>query len=104
MIPRTRLIPILLALAVATGLLGTSDAHATYPGANGRISFGRFDPSAGDFHIYAANRDGTHETQLTTTLSEGRTGLRTEAGSPTTSSIRAATSRSRPSSPPTRAP
>ena len=70
MTPLTRLIPILLVLAVAAGLLGASRAHATYPGDNGRITFGRFDPSAGDFHIYAANPDGSHETQLTTTLSE----------------------------------
>jgi Tol biopolymer transport system component len=65
-----RLILIMLALAVVAGLAGASRAHATYPGANGRITFGRFDPAVGDFHIYAANPDGSHEVQLTTVLSE----------------------------------
>jgi Tol biopolymer transport system component len=70
MVSRQHLFSILVALVVAAGLFGASRAHATYPGANGRITFGRFDPSVGDFHIYAANLDGTHETQLTTVLSE----------------------------------
>jgi len=67
---RRGLILISLVVAVVGGLLGANRAHATYPGANGRISFGRFDQAAGDFHIYAANPDGSHEAQLTTVLSE----------------------------------
>ncbi len=67
---RRKLILILFALAVVAGLVGASRAHATYPGANGRITFGRFDPAVGDFHIYAANPDGSYEVQLTTVLSE----------------------------------
>ncbi len=67
---RRSLIPILLALAAAAGLLGASRAHATYPDANGRITFSRFNPAIGDSQIYAANPDGTHEAQLTTVPSE----------------------------------
>jgi Tol biopolymer transport system component len=67
---RWKLILILLTLAVVAGFAGASRAHATYPGANGRITFGRFDPAVGDDHIYAANPDGSHETQLTTEPSE----------------------------------
>jgi Tol biopolymer transport system component len=33
--------------------------------ANGRITFGRFDPALGDFSIWAANPDGTHQRRLT---------------------------------------
>jgi len=32
---------------------------------NGRITFGRFDPQLGDFSIWAANPDGTHQRRLT---------------------------------------
>jgi Tol biopolymer transport system component len=67
---RKALTPILLASAIAAGVLGASRADASYPGANGRISFGRFNPAIGDTQIYTANPDGTHEAQLTTAPSE----------------------------------
>lgn len=34
-------------------------AHATFPGANGRIAFGRFNPSINGWQLYTANPDGT---------------------------------------------
>jgi Tol biopolymer transport system component len=43
-------------------------AHATYPGTNGRILFGRFDYPADDgvgFDLFTANPDGTHVLQVT---------------------------------------
>jgi Tol biopolymer transport system component len=45
-------------------------AYAAFPGSNGRITFARFNPSIGDFQIFAANPDGSHEIQLTTAPSE----------------------------------
>jgi Tol biopolymer transport system component len=39
-------------------------AGADHPG-NGQITFGRFDPQLGDFSIWAANPDGTHQRRLT---------------------------------------
>lgn len=44
--------------------------HATFPGTNGQITYGRFDPDIGDFQIFVANPDGSHEFQLTTVPSE----------------------------------
>jgi Tol biopolymer transport system component len=38
--------------------------------ANGRITFTRFDPKLGDFSIWAANPDGTHQQRLTHTPSQ----------------------------------
>ncbi len=43
---------------------------ATFPGTNGRITFGRFNPAIGDFQIFAADPDGSNEIQLTTVPSE----------------------------------
>lgn len=40
-------------------------ASATFPGKNGRIAFGRFDPNIGDFDLYTANPDGSGVQQLT---------------------------------------
>ena len=37
---------------------------------NGRITFTRFDPKLGDFSIWAANPDGTHQQRLTHTPSQ----------------------------------
>jgi Tol biopolymer transport system component len=44
--------------------------RATFPGINGRITFGRFNPAIGDFQIFAADPDGSNEIQLTTVPSE----------------------------------
>jgi dipeptidyl aminopeptidase/acylaminoacyl peptidase len=44
--------------------------RATFPGTNGRITFGRFNPAIGDFQIFAADPDGSNEIQLTTVPSE----------------------------------
>src|SRR3982074_1602858 len=54
----------LLAMA-AVLLLTTLPAHATFPGKNGRIAFGRYDPTIGDFDLYTANPDGSDVRQLT---------------------------------------
>src|SRR5689334_18392569 len=40
-------------------------ANATFPGKNGRIAFGRFDPNIGDFDLYTSNPDGSDVQQLT---------------------------------------
>ncbi len=45
-------------------------AYAAFPGSNGQITFSRFNPAIGDFQIFAANPDGSHEVQLTTAPSE----------------------------------
>ena len=61
---RTRLALIVLAVAVA--VLGSAPlAAAGDRPANGQITFGRFDPALGDFSIWAANPDGSHQRRLT---------------------------------------
>jgi dipeptidyl aminopeptidase/acylaminoacyl peptidase len=58
--------PLLLVLAIALAVLGGAlPAAAGDRPENGRISFGRFDPALGDFSIWAANPDGTHQQRLT---------------------------------------
>jgi len=42
---------------------GPSDAAAVH---NGPIAFGRFDPALGDFSLWTADSDGTHQRPLTT--------------------------------------
>jgi Tol biopolymer transport system component len=57
---------VLLALAIALAVLGGAlPAAAGDRPINGRITFGRFDPALGDFSIWAANPDGTHQQRLT---------------------------------------
>ena len=53
------------------GALGGSVVLGGSPGApaNGRITFTRLDPKLGDFSIWAANPDGTHQQRLTHTPS-----------------------------------
>jgi Tol biopolymer transport system component len=61
---RTRLSLIVLAVAVA--VIGNAPLAAAGDGpVNGRITFGRFDPALGDYSIWAANPDGTHQRRLT---------------------------------------
>jgi Tol biopolymer transport system component len=56
----------LIALAIALAVLGGAmPAAAGDQPMNGRISFARFDPALGDFSIWAANPDGTHQQRLT---------------------------------------
>ena len=56
----------LLALTIALLVLGSAPpAAAGDSPVNGRITFGRFDPELGDFSIWAANPDGTHQQRLT---------------------------------------
>jgi Tol biopolymer transport system component len=52
-------------LLVGLIVLAVMPAYATFPGMNGRIIFGRFDPNLGDFVLYTANSDGTDVQQLT---------------------------------------
>ena len=40
-------------------LLVVIPAHATFPGKNGRIAFGRFNDAIGGWQLYTANPDGT---------------------------------------------
>src|SRR5260370_19355355 len=66
---------LLIALAITVTVLGSAAPAAAgghQPGhrpANGRITFTRFDPKLGDFSIWAANPDGTHQQRLTHTPS-----------------------------------
>jgi Tol biopolymer transport system component len=56
----------LIVLAAAVAVLGSAPLAGAGDGpANGRITFGRFDPALGDFSIWAANPDGTHQRRLT---------------------------------------
>jgi hypothetical protein len=57
----------LIALAVTVTVLGNAGPAAAggHRPINGRITFGRFDPALGDFSIWAANPDGTHQQRLT---------------------------------------
>jgi Tol biopolymer transport system component len=58
--------PLLLVLAIALAVLGgTLPAAAGDRPENGQISFARFDPELGDFSIWAANPDGSHQRRLT---------------------------------------
>ena len=41
-------------------------AGATFPGTNGQITFARFNPEIGDFQVWVANPDGSHQLQLST--------------------------------------
>src|SRR5438132_9615948 len=48
----------------------TRPVYATFPGTNGQITYGQFNPDIEDFQIFVANPDGSHEFQLTTVPSE----------------------------------
>jgi len=54
---------------VAALLSSAVPAHATFPGKNGRIAFGRFNPAIGGFGLYTANPDGSDTQPLTFVLS-----------------------------------
>ncbi len=57
----------LIALVIALAVLGSAlpaAADDDQP-TNGRISFARFDPELGDWSIWAANPDGSHQRRLT---------------------------------------
>jgi len=55
-----------LTALVVYRVTSAGSAYAAFPGSNGRITFARFNPAIGDLTIFAANPDGSHETQLTT--------------------------------------
>jgi Tol biopolymer transport system component len=55
-----------LTALVVYRVTSAGSAYAAFSGSNGRITFARFNPAIGDFQIFAANPDGSHETQLTT--------------------------------------
>lgn len=56
----------LIVLVIALLVLGSAlPAAAGDPPVNGRITFGRFDPELGDYSIWAANPDGSHQQRLT---------------------------------------
>jgi Tol biopolymer transport system component len=62
-----RIRPLLVVSAlVLTGVSTASPALAMPRPENGEIAFGRFDPALGDFSIWVANPDGTHQRPLTT--------------------------------------
>jgi Tol biopolymer transport system component len=59
---RTRISVIGLALVLCVS--GVLPAQAADRPENGRITFGRFDPSLGDFSLWLANSDGSHQRRL----------------------------------------
>ena len=59
------LIAALTVTLVALVFTPSAGADATDRPSNGRITFGRFDPELGDFSIWVANPDGTHQKRLT---------------------------------------
>jgi Tol biopolymer transport system component len=61
---RTKLTLIALAITLAV-MGGALPAAAGDRPENGRITFGRIDPALGDYSIWAANPDGTHQRRLT---------------------------------------
>ena len=61
---RRTLIALVLGLAAMGGTL-PAVAVATDRPQNGQVTFGRFDPELGDWSIWAANPDGTHQRRLT---------------------------------------
>jgi Tol biopolymer transport system component len=46
-------------------LLAATPAHATFPGKNGRIAFGRYNDAIGGWQLYTANPDGSDVQPLT---------------------------------------
>src|SRR5947209_19200495 len=50
---------IVLAVAAILSLASVGPAGAKAPGANGRLTFDRFDPTAGDSFTYTMNADGS---------------------------------------------
>src|SRR5690242_2968339 len=61
----TFLLTALLSLVLLTAqLVSASPAQAKVRGPNGRIVFGRYDPTVQDFHIFTVKPDGTDEKQL----------------------------------------
>src|SRR5215472_16709769 len=59
------LVAFLICIAALRGTV-----HAAFPGTNGQISFGLFNPDIGDTQIWVSDPDGAHQTQLTTLPSE----------------------------------
>ena len=57
----------LIVVAVAVAVLGgvVPAAAGGHRPVNGQITFGRFDPALGDFSIWAASPDGSHQRRLT---------------------------------------
>src|SRR5215469_2151444 len=55
-----------LTALVVYRVTSAGSAYAAFPGSNGRITFARFNPAIGDFTLFTANPDGSHESQLTT--------------------------------------
>jgi Tol biopolymer transport system component len=52
-------------LLVALLFLVVTPSHATFPGVNGRIAFGRYNPAIAGWQLYTANPDGTDVQPLT---------------------------------------
>ena len=57
------------AVAVVSGV-PTRTVRAAFPGTNGQISFGLFNPAIGDTQIWVSNPDGSKQIQVTTLPSE----------------------------------
>jgi Tol biopolymer transport system component len=67
----TRKLFILALLASVVAAILVTPATAKPPGANGLISFTRFDPAVGQDIVYTINPDGSHEQQLMVAAESG---------------------------------
>ncbi|HET9521830.1 MAG TPA: hypothetical protein VFO73_12340, partial [Candidatus Limnocylindrales bacterium] len=72
-IPRSAWLLAALGALVVLGLLAAlaGSQRSPAPPFNGRIVFGRFDPTLGDTVIYAVNPDGSHLVKLRPEVHEG---------------------------------
>jgi hypothetical protein len=63
---------VLMALSCLVVILAVTalPASAKVHGPNGRIVFGRYDPTVGDFHAFIINADGSNEKQLLPGIAE----------------------------------
>jgi TolB protein len=59
------LIAVFVTTVVGLTCVAPAAVDATTRPENGRIAFGRFDPELGDFSIWAADPDGSHQERLT---------------------------------------
>ncbi len=86
------------AVVIAAGCVASSAGPSDAAGVrNGPIAFGRFDPALGDFSLWTADADGTHQRPLTTVPSfmpnwapdgaESRSTSRTTPGSTSPRSV-----------------
>lgn len=66
---RTLIRFVVAALITAGSVVAVAGPMRGGPGINGPMAFGRFNPSLGDFSLWTAHADGSHQRQVTTDAS-----------------------------------